>query len=77
MHLAVARSCEASKAAILLEREPRFQTELIWIYTDLPLALSTNFKTTARYADELKETASEVLAEETVLVSVGQIYHVV
>ena len=47
------------------------------IYTDLPLALSTNFKTTARYADELKETASEALAEETVLVSVGQIYHVV
>jgi hypothetical protein len=47
------------------------------IYTDLPLALSTNFKSTARYADELKQAASEALAEETVLVSVGQIYHAV
>lgn len=47
------------------------------IYTDLPLALSTNFKTTAQYAAELKQAASEVLSEETVLVSVGQIFHVV
>jgi hypothetical protein len=47
------------------------------IYTDLPLALSTNFKSMARYADELKQVAAEALAEETVLVSVGQIYHAV
>jgi len=47
------------------------------IYTDLPLALSTNFKTTARYADALRQAASEALAEETVLVSVGKIYHAV
>ena len=45
------------------------------IYTDLPLALSTNFKNTARYANELRRAASEALSEETVLVSVGQIYH--
>lgn len=38
------------------------------IFTDLPLALSTNFKSTARYADELKQAAFEALAEETVLV---------
>ena len=47
------------------------------IYTDLPLALSTNFKSTARYADELRQVALEALSEETVLVSVGQIYHAV
>ena len=35
------------------------------IYTDLPLALSTNFKITARYANELKQAAFEALAEET------------
>ena len=45
------------------------------IYTDLPLALSTNFKTTARYVNELKLAASEALDEETVQVTVGQIYH--
>jgi hypothetical protein len=47
------------------------------VYTDLPLALSTNFKSAAQYAAELKQAASEVLSEETVLVSVAQIYHVV
>ena len=47
------------------------------IYTDLPVALSTNFESAARYADELKRSAFDVLAEETVLVAVGQIYHTV
>jgi hypothetical protein len=47
------------------------------IYADLPLALSTNFKSTAHYADELKEGASEALDEESVLVSVAQIYHAI
>jgi hypothetical protein len=47
------------------------------IYADLPLSLSTNFKSTAHYADELKEAAFEVLDEESVLVSVAQIYHAI
>ena len=47
------------------------------IYTDLPLALSTNFESVARYADELKQAAVEALAEEAVLVAVTQIYHAV
>ena len=47
------------------------------IYTDVPLALSTNFESAARYADELKRAAFEVLSEETVLVTAGQIYHAV
>jgi hypothetical protein len=47
------------------------------IYTDLPIALSTNFDKAARYADELKQAAFEVLSEETVMVGVGQIYHAV
>ena len=45
------------------------------IYTDLPIELSTNFDKTARYANELKQTAFEALNEETVFVTVGQIYH--
>ena len=47
------------------------------IYTDLPTALSINFESAARYAGELKQAASEVLDEESVLVAVGQIYHAV
>ena len=47
------------------------------IYTDLPLALSTNFESAARYTDELKRAAVEALSEEAVLVAVTQIYHVV
>ncbi|HJZ82199.1 MAG TPA: hypothetical protein VKD91_17695 [Pyrinomonadaceae bacterium] len=45
------------------------------IYTNLPVALSTNFDKAARYADELKNVAFEALNEETVLVAVGQVYH--
>jgi hypothetical protein len=47
------------------------------IYTDLPLALSTNFERVARYADELKQAAVEALAEEAILVAVTQVYHAV
>ena len=47
------------------------------IYTDLPLALSTNFESIARYSDELKQTAFEDLAEEAILVAVIQVYHAV
>jgi hypothetical protein len=47
------------------------------IYTDLPVALSTNFERAARYAHELKQAAFDALAEETVLVAVGQMYHAV
>jgi hypothetical protein len=47
------------------------------IYTDLPLAFSTDYQSVARYADELKQVAAEALAEETVMVAVIQIYHAV
>jgi hypothetical protein len=47
------------------------------IYTDLPMALSTNFESVARYADEIRQVAIEALAEEAVLVVVTQIYHAV
>jgi hypothetical protein len=47
------------------------------IYTDLPVALSTNFESVARYTDELKQAAIEALSEEAVLVAVTQLYHAV
>ncbi|HEX3143935.1 MAG TPA: hypothetical protein VHQ64_08185 [Pyrinomonadaceae bacterium] len=47
------------------------------IYTDLPIAFSTNLEKAARYADELKQVAFEALNEETVMVGIGQIFHAV
>jgi len=47
------------------------------IYTDLPLAFSTNYQSVARYADELKQAAVEALDEETVLIAITQVYHAV
>lgn len=47
------------------------------VYTDLPVALSTNFNNAERYAEELRQAAFEALSEETVLVAVAQIYHAV
>jgi hypothetical protein len=47
------------------------------IYTDLPLALSTSFESTARYTQQLKQAALDALSEETVLIAVQQIYHAV
>lgn len=45
------------------------------IYTDLSLALSTNHRAIARYAEELKQAAFESLTEEAILVVVTQVYH--
>ena len=53
------------------------QDRINLIYTDLPLALSTNFESVARYADEVKEAAFKDLFEEAILVVVTQIYHAV
>ena len=47
------------------------------IYTDLPLAFSTNFQIVARYVVELKLAAVQALVEEAVLVTVTQVYHAV
>ena len=55
----------------------KIQDRINLIYTDLPLALSTNFESVARYADELKQAAFKDLEEEAILVVVTQIYHAV
>lgn len=39
------------------------------VYTDIPVALSTNFEFVAAYAGESKRSASESLSEEVVLLS--------
>lgn len=45
------------------------------LYSDAPLALSTEFANLAAYVRELHCAPEEVLKEETVLISVEQVYH--
>lgn len=45
------------------------------LYSDAPLALSTDFSSVAAYVRELRRAAMEGLSEETVLISVEQVYH--
>ena len=45
------------------------------LYSDAPLALSTDFTTVAAYVRELKRAGMEELSEETILISVEQVYH--
>ena len=47
------------------------------LYSDAPLALSTNFDSLAVYVGELRRAAMEALSEESVLISVEQVYHAV
>lgn len=45
------------------------------LYSDAPLALSTDFTIVAAYVRELKRAGMEELSEETILISVEQVYH--
>jgi hypothetical protein len=45
------------------------------VYTDAPIALSTDFAVVAAYSRKLKEAVIEALAEEAVMISVVQVYH--
>ena len=53
------------------------QDQINLIYSDVSLALSTDFALVAGYVGQLKRAASEALDEEVVLVTVEQIYHMV
>jgi hypothetical protein len=45
------------------------------LYSDVPIALSTNFQNIAHYVGALRSSALEALSEEAILVSVEQVYH--
>jgi hypothetical protein len=57
----------------LSETGERIPDRINLIYSDMPLALSTNFESVAGYASELKRAAMQVLSEESVFVSVQQV----
>jgi hypothetical protein len=53
----------------------RISDRISVLYSDAPLALSTDFVSIAAYVRELKHAAMDALPEETVLISVEQVYH--
>jgi hypothetical protein len=55
----------------------RIRDRINVIYVDAALALSTEFAIVAAYVCALKLAATEALEEETVLISVEQVYHAV
>jgi hypothetical protein len=70
----ILRGLEGSYLSQLGERIP---DRINLLYSDAPLALSSDFDTLASYLHELKRAATEALSEEAVLISVEQVYHVV
>jgi len=70
----IVRGLEAGYLSASGERIP---DQINLLYSDAPLALSTDFAIVAAYVRELKSAAMEALAEETVLISVGQVYHAI
>ena len=65
------------EGSYLSEVGNRIPDRINLVYSDAPLALSTNFDTVAAYVGELKRVSMEVLSEEAVLISVEQVYHAV
>lgn len=55
------------EGSYLSETGKRVPDNINLIYSDLPLALSTNFDSVARYVGELRRAAMEALPEEAIL----------
>ena len=65
------------EGSYLSASDERIPDRINIVYSDLPVALSTNFETIAAYVGELKRVSMEALSEETILISVEQVYHAV
>ncbi len=63
------------EGSYLSESGERIPDRINLLYSDAPLALSTDFASVAAYVRELKRAAMDALSEEAVLISVEQVYH--
>jgi len=70
----IVRGLEGSYLSQLGRRIP---DQVNLIYSDVSLALSTDFALVAGYVGQLKRAATEALNEEVVMVTVEQIYHMI
>jgi len=51
------------------------QDKITLVYADMPFALEKHFKAVSKYADAIREAATEALPEQSVLVVVHEVYH--
>lgn len=58
------------EGSYLSQSGERIPDRIKLLYSDAPLALSTNFDSVAAYVHELKRTAVEALSEEAILIAV-------
>jgi len=65
------------EGSYLSESGKRIPDRINLLYSDAPLALSTEFASIAAYVRELKSAVLEALPEEAVLISVEQVYHAI
>jgi hypothetical protein len=65
------------EGSYLSESGKRIPDRINLLYSDAPLALSTEFVSIAAYVRELKGAVLEALPEEAVLISVAQVYHAI
>jgi hypothetical protein len=65
------------EGSYLSEFGKRIPDRINLLYSDAPLALSTEFVSIAAYVRELISAVLEALPEEAVLISVEQVYHAV
>ena len=63
------------EGSYLSESGERIPDRINIVYSDLPVAFSTNFERVAAYVAELQRVAMEALGEERILISVEQVYH--
>ena len=63
------------EGSYLSESGERIPDRINLLYSDAPLALSTDFASLAACVRELRRAAMEALSEEAVLISVEQVYH--
>lgn len=53
----------------------QIQDRINLIYTDTPYGFEENFEIVSTYADKLKAAAFAALEEESILITVSQVYH--
>ena len=65
------------EGSYLSESGKRIPDRINLLYSDAPLALSTEFASISAYVRELKSAVLEALPEEAILISVEQVYHAI
>ena len=63
------------KGLYLRSGEKPEEDKITLIYADMPFGLDENFEAVSEYADAIREAATEALPEQSILVTVSEVYH--